>query len=381
MPSVCRYAASIPNHARAGTSAEAGAARGLAVAAHAGAAARGRRAAVAAGEHLDHTADGFRSVQRRARPAHDLDPVDQLQRQVLEREQAGGRRTRAHAVDQHQHVVRLGAAQEHGGELAGTALVRQRDPGAPAQQVRQVARLAALDRGAVDHLDRRQRIVDRDRGAGGGDLDPVQLGGVLVLCKHGDGQCQGQRGRKGGASTQGRGRGTVGKGGEGSRQHRARQHRHLGSPARTHPCAWVGWDREGGHACEGPRRRRRRRDALRVTISRLQGRSPGLRGGRGSAVVAAAAPSHAMHSGGCRAVPAVAGRSLTVAGAAPDWSSRDGCGRRHRLPVSTLGRTSSGHLEARAVYASERAGDSRAAAQSSRSSLANVVVTGAAAGL
>ena len=40
--------------------------------------------------------------------------------------------------------------------------------------------------------------------------------------------------------------------------------------------------------------------------------------------------------------------SLTVAGAAPDWSSYAGR-RRHRLPVSTRGRTPPGHLEAREV--------------------------------
>jgi len=39
--------------------------------------------------------------------------------------------------------------------------------------------------------------------------------------------------------------------------------------------------------------------------------------------------------------------SLTVAGAAPDWMRK---ARRHRLPVSILGRMPSDHLEARAVY-------------------------------
>src|SRR5690606_39631527 len=47
--------------------------------------------ATAAGEHLDHAADGLAAVQARARAAHDLDALDQFQRQILERRQAGSR--------------------------------------------------------------------------------------------------------------------------------------------------------------------------------------------------------------------------------------------------------------------------------------------------
>jgi hypothetical protein len=38
---------------------------------------------------------------------------------------------------------------------------------------------------------------------------------------------------------------------------------------------------EKNNACERPTGKRRRRDALRITTSRLQGRSPGLRVGNG----------------------------------------------------------------------------------------------------
>src|SRR5690606_8889336 len=55
-------------------------------------------AVAAAGEDLDHAADGVGAVQRRARSAHDLDALDLFQRDVLQRGQARGRRTDADAV-------------------------------------------------------------------------------------------------------------------------------------------------------------------------------------------------------------------------------------------------------------------------------------------
>src|SRR5690606_35006492 len=84
-----------------------------AVAADPDAHARGERTVVAAGEDLDHPADRFRAVEARTRAAHDLDAVDLVDRQVLECGQSGADRTHAHAVDQHQHLVGLGAAHEH----------------------------------------------------------------------------------------------------------------------------------------------------------------------------------------------------------------------------------------------------------------------------
>src|SRR5690606_16128338 len=69
--------------------ANAGAGFAHAVAADAGGKARRDRAAVAAGEDLDHPAQRLGAVQARARPAHDLDPVDLVHRQVVEHHQPG----------------------------------------------------------------------------------------------------------------------------------------------------------------------------------------------------------------------------------------------------------------------------------------------------
>src|SRR5690606_30444722 len=126
--------------------AEAGA--GLARAVAAGAEpdlARQPRFAAAAGEHLDHAADGFRAVQARARPAYDLDALDLRHRQILERRHAGGRRVDLDPVHQQQHVVGFGAAQEQAAQLAAAAGIAHVEAGAAAQQFDQVARLAALD--------------------------------------------------------------------------------------------------------------------------------------------------------------------------------------------------------------------------------------------
>src|SRR5688500_2977120 len=90
--------------------AEAGA--GLAQPVAAGADAEMRRIAgpVAPGEDLDHAADRLGAVQAGTRATHDLDALDLVDRQVLESDQAGGGRTGAYAVDQHQHMVGFAAA-------------------------------------------------------------------------------------------------------------------------------------------------------------------------------------------------------------------------------------------------------------------------------
>src|SRR5690606_31835452 len=132
--------------------ADAGAGFAQAVAADPGAHARGECTVVAAGEDLDHAADRLRAVQARTRAAHGLDAVDLVDRQVLERGQPGADRAHAHAVDEHQHLVGLGAAHEHVAQLARPALVADVDAGAAAQQVGQAARLAAHDLVVVDDL-------------------------------------------------------------------------------------------------------------------------------------------------------------------------------------------------------------------------------------
>ncbi len=109
-----------------------------------------------------------RAVQAGTRPADHLDALDQLHRQILERGEAGAGRADLDAVDQHQHMVGLGAAQEQRGVLAETAVVRQRHAGYLAQQLRHAARLAALDILAVDDAHRRQALGSGLGGTGGG---------------------------------------------------------------------------------------------------------------------------------------------------------------------------------------------------------------------
>src|SRR5690606_39526064 len=90
----------------------------------------------------------------------------------------------------------------------------------------------------------------------------------------------------------------------------------------------VGVARE--ETADGTRRRTARRDALRIATSGLHGRSPDSRVGHGAP---ADAPSHACAQWRMRRP-----YSLTVAGAVPEWLRRALRRRRHRLPVSALGR-------------------------------------------
>src|SRR5256885_3290607 len=72
-------------------------------------------------EDLDDAADRIGAVQRRSRPAHDLDAVDLLERDELERRNAQRRRADARAIDQQQRVIGGCAAQEHRARLAQAA--------------------------------------------------------------------------------------------------------------------------------------------------------------------------------------------------------------------------------------------------------------------
>ena len=265
-------------------------------------------AAIAAGEDLDHAADRVGAVQARTRAAHDLDAVDHVDRQVLERRQAGGRRADADAVDQHQHVVGFGAAHEQRGQLARRRPGWRRDAGAAAQQVGQRARLAAFDLLAVDHLHRRQRVIDGDGGAVGGDDDLVEVGGArpctCACAKADDGERAARRPGR-----------TIGERSD-----------IRDSPTRG-PRA-VSVDREGvarrreRPRCGAQQRRRRRRDALRIATSgawtRVRGRSPDSR----VEVVCppAAAPSRAMHSGGCAGLTRLPLRGQCRNGRACGWN-------------------------------------------------------------
>ena len=125
-------------------------------------------ARTAAGEDLDHSPDRVGAVQAGTRAAHDLDALDLLHRNLLERRQPGADRSHPHAIDQQQGMSGVGAAQEQRGLLAVAAAVGEAHPGQPGQQVRHRQRLQPLDVGTGDHADRRQRLVGGDRGTRGG---------------------------------------------------------------------------------------------------------------------------------------------------------------------------------------------------------------------
>ncbi len=124
---------------------------------------RGEITLVAAGEDLDHATDGVRAVQAGLRATHDLHALDLCQRQVLVHRQAEVGAVDAHAIDQHHGVAGVGAAQEQRALLAQAAGIGQADAGAAAQQFLQRGGLAGFDLRAVDHLGRRDAVLQGDR--------------------------------------------------------------------------------------------------------------------------------------------------------------------------------------------------------------------------
>ncbi len=262
-------------------------------------------AARVAGEHLHHAADRVRAVPRGARAAHDLDPLDLAEREVLPGEAAGVGRRHADAVDEHKRLVGVGAAQEDRRLLAFAAGAGDIDARHAAQQGGQVGRVAARDVLAGDHGDRGQGVVHRLRAAGGGDDD---LG---LPRRFGDGiRCGAQR--------------------------RAQQEgTHRWSSSQRTPARLAGAC--GGASAAGARGRGLGRRAnpsaaahrsanrpapRREAAARSAGRSPD------SSVAPRGAPSPAFPRSRAVAGWATSCR-LTVAGAAPDS---------HRLPVSPASR-------------------------------------------
>ena len=112
---------------------------------------RCRCAPALAGENLHHAADGVGTVQARHRPAHDLDALDLLQRDLFQRRGPGSGRHHAHAVDQHDRLVAVGAADEQRGLAAVTAVAGKFDAGFAGQQLRQACRTGPGNIVAGDH--------------------------------------------------------------------------------------------------------------------------------------------------------------------------------------------------------------------------------------
>ena len=77
----------------------------------------------AACEDLHHATDCIGTVERRTWSAHDLHTLDQFEGQILNRCRAQGRRAPSQSVDEHQVVVRFGAANEERTGLADATVV------------------------------------------------------------------------------------------------------------------------------------------------------------------------------------------------------------------------------------------------------------------
>ena len=96
-------------------------------------------------EQLDHPAQRIGTVQAAHRSGHDLDACNLGRRQVLERSGAAGGVVQADAVEQHQGVAAVGAAQENAAGLTGPAVGDDLDVGLLLQQLGERVLPAALD--------------------------------------------------------------------------------------------------------------------------------------------------------------------------------------------------------------------------------------------
>ena len=122
-------------------------------------------------DQVDHAADRAGAVQRRHRAANDLDALDIGQRIGAEIECARGVGgvVQRHAVAQHQHLVGVGAADEHAGVAARSAGLADMDARNRGQRVGQRRVAALLDGLAVDDRDAGGNVDDRRRHARRGD--------------------------------------------------------------------------------------------------------------------------------------------------------------------------------------------------------------------
>ena len=136
---------------------------------------KAQSAAALAREDLHHAADGVRAVDRAGRAFQHLDALDLRQRQCLPAGAAGGLRIDPHAVDQHQRVAGVGAAQVQGGGRCRSAVAGHLGAAVVAQQVGDAAERLALDVGAGQHGHVSQHVRQLLGRAGGGDEDRIEL--------------------------------------------------------------------------------------------------------------------------------------------------------------------------------------------------------------
>jgi len=91
----------------------------------------------------------------------------------FQRCRAGGGRTDPDAIDQHQRLAGIGAAQAEAGEFAEATGAGNIHAGLAGKQFGQATGPQALDVGARQDGDRGERVIDAFGGAGGGHDDHI----------------------------------------------------------------------------------------------------------------------------------------------------------------------------------------------------------------
>ena len=128
----------------------------------------------AARDEVDHAADGVGAVDRGTRTFDDLDPLEQLGREILQRRSADRARVDAHTVDHDDGLLAVGAADEQRQRLAGTPAAADVEARMETQQVAHVDGERVLELRAVDEDDGLQHLRSRFRVARGRHHDLVQ---------------------------------------------------------------------------------------------------------------------------------------------------------------------------------------------------------------
>jgi hypothetical protein len=136
--------------------------------------ARLRRARRGAREHLDDAADRVGAVQARRGSAQDLDALDLVERDGLERRRARRSGRDAQPVDQHQRLRRVGATQEHARRAARPAVLHDLDAGLSLQELGEALRAAAPDLFGIDDGHVGEEVGDPLGHARRGDGDAVE---------------------------------------------------------------------------------------------------------------------------------------------------------------------------------------------------------------
>src|SRR5262249_51896782 len=130
-------------------------------------------------EDLHHTRDGVGTVQHARWPAHHLDALHVVRREIGEVERASGI-VHWHAIHEHFHILTLAAAQEQRGGAAECPGLHDRPSWDPPERIGYVLHALALERFAGDHGHGGWRIVECDRDPRGGHDDGSDARRILA---------------------------------------------------------------------------------------------------------------------------------------------------------------------------------------------------------